>query len=127
MPSPALILPLPVNRIPYKLAPIILNKILRSLLFLTPFINKSNYSRRLIIQMISFISPFENMNIVVRKVKSKGRLNPNIFFWIAASVADKTFLANGFNKVFIKDKQDFCDDPRHLPEIPHDYPILSFW
>ena len=114
MPSPALILPLPVNRIPYKLAPIILNKILRSLLFLTPFINKSNYSRRLIIQMI-FISPFENMNIVVRKVKSKGRLNPKIFLWIAASVADKTFLANGFNKVFIKDKQDFCDDPRHLP------------
>ena len=80
MPSPALILPLPVNRLPYKLAHIILNKILRSLLFLTPFINKSNYSRRLIIQMISFISPFENMNIVVRKVKSKGRLNPKISY-----------------------------------------------
>ena len=44
-----------------------------------PFINKPNFSRDLIIFMISFISSLEIIKVVVP--------DPNIFLWIAASVA----------------------------------------
>ena len=53
--------------------------------------------------MISFISFFEIINVVVP--------DPKIYFWIAISVADpaavnpngiKTILADGFNIFFIK-------------------------
>ena len=38
--------------------------------------------------MISCISPFEIINVIVGEAKSKGPPDANIFSWIAASVAD---------------------------------------
>ena len=89
MPSPGLITPLPGNIFSNKLAPNVPNNIPRNppfclfasvlIVSLTPFIEKPNYLRGLIIFMISFKSSFENTNVVVP--------DPNIFWWIAASVA----------------------------------------
>ena len=62
--------------------------------------------------MILFISLFEIINVVLP--------DPNIFSWIAASVADaaavnpngiKTLLANGLSTFLIKDNPVFSDDP----------------
>ena len=75
-PSPALITPLPANIFPNKLAPNVPNNILSErstqrtfasflIVVLTPFINKSDYWRDLIIFMISSKSPFGNINVVV--------------------------------------------------------------
>ena len=59
---------------------------------LTPFINITDSSRDLTIFMVSFISSFEIINVVVRKVKSKERPDPNIFLWIATSFAEATIV-----------------------------------
>ena len=68
-----------------------------------PFINKPNFSRDLIIFMISFISSLEIIKVVVP--------DPNIFLWIAASVAGETtvnpngikmLLANGLSASLFK-------------------------
>ena len=85
---PAVIVRLLVNWFPNKLGPNVPNKIPRRPHFcsfrsfwtvsLTPFINKADSSRHLTIFIISFISSFQ---IVVTP-------DPNIFSWIAASVAD---------------------------------------
>ena len=87
--SPALIALLPVNRFPNKLAPNATNNIMRnppfssfasfSIVSLAPYINKLDYSRDLIIFMITFISSFEMFNVVVREAKSEGRPDRNIF------------------------------------------------
>ena len=67
-----------------------------SIVSITHFINKSESSRGLTIFKISSISSFEIFKVV--------NPDPNIFLWIAASVADvaavipngiKTLLANG--------------------------------
>ena len=56
---------------------------------LTPFINKPDYSRNLTVFMISLIFSLEIINVVI--------LNPNIFCWIATSVADAgSVKPNGF-------------------------------
>ena len=47
---------------------------------LTPFIYKPDYSKDLTIFMISSISSFENINVVM--------IDPKVFFWIAAFIAD---------------------------------------
>ena len=92
---------------------------------LTPFINNPDSSRELIIFMISVISSLEIINVV--------KPDPNIFLWIAASVAAaaavnpngiKTLLANGCSTFFIKGKQVFSNGPRSLPRNPPDYHIL---
>ena len=70
--------PLPINRFSYKIAPDVPDNLLRNLL--TPFINKIDSSRDLIIFMISFISSLEVIYVVIP--------DPKIFFWIAASVVD---------------------------------------
>ena len=86
MPTPALNVPLPVNKFPNKLR----NPPFRYFASfwidsLTPFSNKPDSLRYLTIFIISFNCPFEIIN-VVRLAKSKGRvLDPNIFLWIAAS------------------------------------------
>ena len=49
-------------------------------ILLIPFINKRDYSSDLIIFLISFISSFEIINVIVP--------DPNIFVWIAASAVD---------------------------------------
>ena len=144
--SPALIAPLPVNRFPNKLAPNATNNIMRnppfssfasfSIVSLVPYINKLDYSRDLIIFMITFISSFEMFNVVVREAKSEGRPDPNIFLWTAALVADaaavnpnrnKTLLANVFNKCFIKGKKVFSNGLRSRPTNLLDCPISCNW
>ena len=75
--------------------------------------------------MISFFSSFEIINVVV--------LDPNIFLWIAASVAYTaavnpngiaTLLANGLSTFLIKGYPVFSNDPKILPKNPPDFPIL---
>ena len=80
VPSPALIVPLLVNRFPNKLAPYVPNNEQRKFCFfasflivsLTPFIYKPDSSRDLTIFMISFIYLFEIINVVIS--------DPNIFY-----------------------------------------------
>ena len=99
MPSLALIVPLAFNTFPYKLAPKVPNSIsikppfcyFASILIvlLTTYINKPDFSRGLTIFIISFISSFEIIIVVIP--------NPKIFLWIAPSVADATTVnPNGF-------------------------------
>ena len=60
-------------------------------------------------------------------------LDPNIFLWIAASVAYTaavnpngiaTLLANGLSTFLIKSYPVFSNDPKSLPKNPPDFPIL---
>ena len=78
--------------------------------------------------MISFKPSLEKTNVVV--------LGPNIFLWIAASVADiaavnpngtKILLANGLSTFFIKDNPGLSNGPKSLPKNPPDFPILCNW
>ena len=78
--------------------------------------------------MISFISSLEIINVVV--------LDPNIFLWIAASVADaaavdpnctKTFLADGLSTFPIKSHPIFSNGPKSLLKNPPHCPILCNW
>ena len=90
-----------------------------------------------VIFMISFISSFEIINIVVCEVKSKGRPDPNIFLWIAASVADaaavvdrngiKTLLGNGFSTFPINGNPVFSNGRKSLTKNLPDCPILCNW
>ena len=75
--------------------------------------------------MISFISLFEIINVVVP--------NPNIFLWIAALVADtavvdpnviKTILAYGLSTFFNKANLFFNNGPKILLKNPLYCPIL---
>ena len=75
--------------------------------------------------MISFIPSFEIINFALP--------DPNIFFWLVASVADsvafdpngiKTFLAKSLSKFFIKDKSAVSNGPKSLPKNPPDCPVL---
>ena len=77
--------------------------------------------------MITFISSFEIINVVVP--------DPKILFW-AAAVADatavnpdiiQTILANGFCKFFIKNKPVFSNGHKSLPKNIPDSPILCNW
>ena len=69
--------------------------------------------------MISFVSSLEIINVV--------KLDPNIFLWIAESVADiaavnpngiKTRLANDFHTFFIKGNPVLSNGPKILRKIP---------
>ena len=62
--------------------------------------------------------------------------DPNIFLWIAASVADagsvnpngiKTLLANGLSTFPLEGNPVFSNGPKMLPENPPDWPILCNW
>ena len=62
--------------------------VLSWIISVTLFINKRDSSRDLTIFLISFIYSLKFVNVVIT--------DPNIFLWIAASVADAgTFNANG--------------------------------
>ena len=86
--------------------------------------------------MISFISALEIIN-VVREAESEGRVpDPNIFLWIAASVANaaavnangiKTLSANGLSTFLIKGNPVFSNGLKILPKNPPDCPILCNW
>ena len=78
--------------------------------------------------MILWISSLEIVNIV--------EPDPNIFFWIAASVAGaagvnlndiKTLLANGLSTILIKHHPVFRNGLRNLPKDLPDFPILCSW
>ena len=78
--------------------------------------------------MISFISSFEIINVVTP--------DPNIFLWIAASVADaaavnpngiKRLLASGLSTFFIKGNPVFSKGPKSLLKNPLDYFTLCNW
>ena len=83
-------IPLPANIFPNKIAPNVTNKILRNppfysfasfwIVSLTPFNNKPESSRYLTIFIISFISSFDVISVVVPE--------PEIFVCIPASAAD---------------------------------------
>ena len=137
MPPPVLIVPLPVNRFSNKIVPKVPNNIQRSPSFcsfalflivsLTPFINQPSSSRDLIYFMISIISSLKDINVVLP--------DPNIFLWIAASVADaavkpngiKTLFANGLSTFSIKCNPAFSNGPKSLPKSPPDCCILCNW
>ena len=90
--------------------------------------------------MISSISSLEIINVVEREATSKGhyanirgRTHPNMFLWIASSVADavavnpngiKTLLANGFSTFFIKVNHIFSNGHNSLPKYFLDCRIL---
>ena len=79
--------------------------------------------------MKSFVSSLEIINEFIP--------NPNIFLWIAASVADAapvnlngitTLVVNGLIKFPIKGNTVFGNSPKCLPNDSFDCPIyLSFW
>ena len=97
------------------------------IVLLTSFINKPDSLGDSIIFIISSISPFEIINVVIP--------DPNIILWTAASVADATanpyvikiLLVNGFSTFFIKSKLVFSNHPKSLPKSPPDYHILCNW
>ena len=98
------------------------------IVLITPSINNPDSSSELTTFMISFISLFESTNVVMA--------DPNIFLWIAASVADatavnpngtKTLLANSLSTFPIKDNSGFGNGPKGLPKNPPDCPILCNW
>ena len=123
MPSPVLIVPLPINRFPNKLALKGPNNILRNSVLLTPFINKPDSSKDLTIFIISFRSSFNVINVVTP--------DPNFFLLIAASVSDaaaavnpngiKKLLANGLSTFHIKGNPAFINDSKSLPKNRPDF------
>ena len=91
------------------------------------FINKQGSSIDLFFFMISFKFSFENANVV---------LDPNIFLWITASVADavtvnsngvKILLDNALIILFIKDNRVFSNGPKGIPKNPPSCSILWNW
>ena len=75
--------------------------------------------------MISFISSLEIINVVLPE--------PDVFLWIAASVADaavvspngiKTLLANGLSTFFTKGNLVFNNCPKSVPKNPADFSVL---
>ena len=75
---------LPESKFPNKLAANVFNRILRNQKFdyfdsLSIVINKSHFSRDLSIFMVSFISSFDIINVIVHCAISEGHLKPIIF------------------------------------------------
>ena len=75
---------LPESKFPNKLAANVFNRILRNQQFdyfdsLSIVINKSHFSRDLSIFMVSFISSFDIINVIVHCAISEGHLKPIIF------------------------------------------------
>ena len=79
--------------------------------------------------MISFISGFEIVNVVIP--------DPKTFIWVAASVADadatvnsngtKILLPNEISTFLVKSKPDFYNCLKSLPKHSPDSPILWNW
>ena len=127
IPPPALTIPFPrVNKFPNKLAPDVPNNILEnpplcslvsfSIVLLTPFNKTPEFSRALIIFIISFISSYSIINLTPE---------PCIVFCILPSIADiaavkpngaTPFLANG-NATFVNGPANLLNN---LPKNPPD-------
>ena len=91
----------------------------------TRCINKTDSSRNLTIFMISFISSFEIISVVIP--------DPNILLWIAASLADdvtvnpngiKTLLASDLSTFFINGNPVVTSGTKSLHKSSPDTPIL---
>ena len=62
--------------------------------------------------MTSFISSFENINVVISDLK--------VFFWIASSVAVAALNANGIKILLANDAACFSNASKSLPRnVPH--------
>ena len=107
---------------------------------LTPSGNKLESLRDLTILIMTFISSFDIISIVLLllcKAEDEGRLpDPKIFLCIPQSPTYatavnpkkiKTLLANGFITFFISGNLDFTNEPRSLPKDPCDYIVLDTW
>ena len=112
---------LPINQLPNKLIPDVLNKILRNLhfcsfvLFLS-FIKKTDASMDLTIFIISLIFSFETISVVWPY--------PNLFFWIAVSVTNAAAVTkNGcqLKTYFIKGNPIVSNGPKSLSRNPPGY------
>ena len=95
---------------------------------LKPFITSPESLRNLPIFIIPFISSLETIDVV--------NPDPNIFLWVAASVADaavinpngiKILLPNGLSTLSIKGNPVFNNGPKGLPQNPLDCCILWNW
>ena len=98
------------------------------MVWITTLINKPGCFGNLTIFIISFISSFEIVNVVLQ--------DPKIFLWIVTSAADtaavtpnsiKALLANGLSTFPIKDNPVFSDGPKSLPRNPPECRILCNW
>ena len=84
--------------------------------------------------MISSSYSFQIINVAIREAKSEGCVpDPNIFLWIATSVADadaiypdgiKRFLANGISTFLIKSNPVFSNGLKSLHKNLLDCPNL---
>ena len=145
-PLSALFIPLPAKIVPNKLAPNVVNNILWNPLFyslaslwiasLTPSGNKPEYSRDSTIAIISSISSFDFISVVVCRVEDEERPDPKIFWCIPASDADaaavnpkgiKTLLAYNLITFFISGRPVFNNGPTSIPRNPPDCIILDIW
>ena len=127
VPSPVVIVLLPVNRFLNKLAPKVPNNILRN----PPFCSFASFYlfhwHLSLTILLPFISSFK---IIVLKP------DPHIFLRIAAFFANdaavnpngiKTILTNGLSTFPIKGNPVLSNAPKSLPRNPPDYPILCNW
>ena len=130
--------PQPVKIFPNKLALNVPSNILRNPPFysftsfwtvsVTPFNNKPESSRDFTILIMSSISSFDFISVLLTY--------PKIFWCIPASAADaaavnpkgiKTLLANGLITFFINGNSAFSNGPSNLPRNPPDCIILGNW
>ena len=139
IPSPARVTPFPpVNKFPNNEAPKVPNNILRNLplcslascwiVSLTPFNNKPEFSRDLTIFIISFISSFEIIKVVVPAPLVTPE--PSIFFLILPSIADIAAVnPNGANTFLANYIATFINGPANLlnkfPKNPPDCDIFN--
>ena len=100
------------------------------IVLVTPFNKILECSRAWTIFMLSFISLFEIIKVVVRGVEDEGRPEPCIFFWILAWIAEASaVIPNGAKIFFAEGTATFISGPANLlnndPENPLDWIILE--
>ena len=127
-----MLMPLHANIFPNKLRCNVPNKILGnsshcsfvsfSIAWVTPFLNKPECLRDFTIFMMSFVSLFDIISVVVPNPKVSEVPDPNTFSWIYASAADTVavnpnginrLLANSVSTFFIK-RRTFLNGLRSL-------------
>ena len=103
------------------------------IVWVMPFINKSESLRNLAIFLMSLIFLFDIIHVTVLE---PGAPDPNFFLWIPASTADaaavnpigtNTLLANNVCAFFINDRPTFVNGTMSLPMNQSDYIVLNSW
>ena len=82
--------------------------------------------------IMSFISSFEIIKVVVREEEDEGQPEPCIFLWIPAPIAEAVaVIPNGSKTFFAKEIATFINGPASLlnndPTNPLDWIILEMW